>query len=130
MKILVSYDKDIRTTTVMEKALQRALDAGAEVVFAKTCSSDATQERILEIEKKLNYHKEEFEKKGVKCETHVLIRGLAPGEDIVKFAREKKADEIIYGMKKESRVGKLVFGSNVQYIILEAHCPVLTVKQA
>ncbi len=129
MKILVSYDKDVRTTTVMEKALVRAQESKAYVYLAKTCVSDAKHEEIIEIEKKLNYHKQEFEKKGITCETHVLIRGLAPGEDLVKFAREKQVEEIIYGMKKESRVGKLVFGSNVQYIILEAHCPVLTVKQ-
>ncbi|SLM31475.1 UspA domain protein [Desulfamplus magnetovallimortis] len=129
MKILVSYDKDVRTTTVMEKALQRAVESGAYAYLVKTCASDAKQEEIIEIEKKLNYHKDEFDKKGIQCETHVLIRGLAPGEDIVKFAKEKQVDEIIYGMKKESRVGKLVFGSNVQFIILEAHCPVLTVKQ-
>ncbi len=130
MKILVSYDRDVRSTPVMEKALQRAQDSGALVFLTKTCASDAKHERIDELEKKLNYHKDEFEAKGIKCETHVLIRGLAPGEDLVKFAKEKKVDEIVYGMRKESRVGKLVFGSAVQYIILEAHCPVLTVKQA
>ncbi len=128
MKLLVSYDKDVRTTAVMEKAIQRALETEAFVYLTKTCASDAKPERISELEKKLEYMKEEFDKKGIQCETHVLIRGLAPGEDLVKYAKEKKVDEIIYGMKKESRVGKLVFGSNVQYIILEAHCPVLTVK--
>jgi nucleotide-binding universal stress UspA family protein len=69
-----------------------------------------------------------FVSHGVECETHVLIRGLTPAEDIVWYAKEKQVDEIIIGIKKKSKVGKLVFGSTAQYIILEAHCPVLSVK--
>ncbi len=130
MKILVSYDNDVRTATVMDVAFKRAQQSGADILFVKSCDTDASQEEIAEVEKKLNYHKEVFEKKGIKCETHLLIRGLAHGEDVVRFAKDNAVDEIIYGMKKESKVGKLVFGSNAQYIILESHCPVLTVKSA
>lgn len=128
MKILVSYDNEVRTSTVMDLALKRAKQLGAYIFLVKTCDTDAPQEEIVEVEKKLNYHKDAFDQQGVKCEAHVLIRGIAAGEDIVRFAKEKEVDEIIYGMRKESKVGKLVFGSNAQFIILESHCPVLTVK--
>lgn len=128
MKFLVSYDKNLRTTEVMELAARRAKEADAFVYLVKTCASDATPKRISEIEKKLNYIKEYLDKQGVKSEVHVLIRGLAPGDDIVRFAKDHEIDEIIFGMKKESKVGKLVFGSTVQFIILEAHCPVTTIK--
>lgn len=128
MKLLVSYNKNLRTTSVMELAARRAKESGAFVYLVKTCSPDATPERISEIEKKLDFIKGYMEEQGIESEVHVLIRGLAPGEDIVRFARDKQVDEIIFGMKKESRVGKLVFGSTVQFVILEAHCPVTTVK--
>jgi nucleotide-binding universal stress UspA family protein len=35
---------------------------------------------------------------------------------------------IVIGIVKKSKVGKLFFGSTAQYLILKAHCPVLTVK--
>ncbi len=130
MKILVSYDKNLRTTAIMELAARRAKESDAFVYLVKTCSSDATTERIDQIEKKLNFIHEYLTKQGVKSEVHLLIRGLAPGDDIVRFAKDKQVDEIIFGMKKESRVGKLVFGSTVQFILLEAHCPVTTIKVA
>jgi nucleotide-binding universal stress UspA family protein len=37
-------------------------------------------------------------------------------------------DAIIIGVKRRSKVGKLLFGSNAQYVIIKADCPVTTVK--
>ncbi len=51
-----------------------------------------------------------------------------PGEDLIQFANENEIDEIIVGVKRRSNVGKLVFGSNARYVIMEANCPVVTVK--
>jgi nucleotide-binding universal stress UspA family protein len=53
---------------------------------------------------------------------------LEPGEDLVQYAKEHAIDEIMIGVRRRSKVGKLVFGSTAQYVILEAHCPVLSVK--
>ena len=46
----------------------------------------------------------------------------------MQFAEEEMADEIIIGIKRRSKVEKLVFGSTAQFVILKAHCPVVTVK--
>jgi nucleotide-binding universal stress UspA family protein len=64
----------------------------------------------------------------VKCEKHLLMRGNQPGEDLVAFAQENSANLIVIGVKKRSKVGKLMFGSTAQYVILESACPVLAVK--
>ncbi len=129
MKILIAYDKNITTPKVMDEALNRAKKLGAFVYLVRTCSSDIKQIEIGRLENQLNeMGNEVFKKNGVDCETHILIRGLAPGEDIVSYAKEKQVDEIIIGIKNRSKVGKLVFGSTAQHIILEAHCPVLSVK--
>jgi nucleotide-binding universal stress UspA family protein len=57
-----------------------------------------------------------------------LIRGLAPGEDLVDFARDNQADMIVVGVKRRSKMGKLLMGSTAQYVVLQASCPVVTVK--
>ncbi len=129
MKILIAYDKNTSTSKVMDEAFLRAKKFGASVSLVRTCSSDTKQLEINQLDSRLNeLGREVFEKNGIEYETHILIRGLAPGEDIVKFAKECKVDEIIIGVKKRSKVGKLVFGSTAQFVILEAHCPVLSVK--
>ena len=76
----------------------------------------------------LKYAQSVLEKNGISCETHLLVRGLSSGEDILQFADENDINEIIIGIKKTSKVGKLVFGSTAQHVILESNCPVVTVK--
>jgi len=129
MKILVAYDKNTSTSKVLDKALKRAKESNAYVYLVRTCDPDTKEREIRELEHRLNEIREEvFKKHGIDSEVHILIRGLAAGEDIVQYAYEKDVDEIIIGIKKRSKVEKMVFGSTAQYIILEAHCPVLTVK--
>jgi nucleotide-binding universal stress UspA family protein len=57
-----------------------------------------------------------------------MARGLAPGEDLVKFAEENQIDQIYVGIEKKSKTSKLLLGSTAQYVILKAPCPVITVK--
>jgi len=80
------------------------------------------------VENRLAQVKATMAAEGIACETHILVRGLTPGEDIVEFAKDRQVDEIIIGIEKKSKVGKLFFGSNAQYVILESNCPVLCVK--
>lgn len=60
--------------------------------------------------------------------SHLLTRSLTPGEDIVTSAEEFEVDEIIIGVKNRSKVGKLLFGSTIRYVILKAHCVIVSVQ--
>lgn len=51
-----------------------------------------------------------------------------PAEEIVRAARAEDADQIVLGGRKRSPVGKAVFGSVVQDVILDADRPVLTIN--
>ena len=129
MKLLVCYDKKNKSSKAIDIAVKRAKQSNAFVYLVTSSASDASKADILEAENKLEYFADEdFKKNGISCETHILIRGLTPGEDIVKFAKEKNVDEIILEIKKRSKLGKIVFGSTAQFVILEAPCPVLTLK--
>jgi len=90
--------------------------------------SDERAEDIKEAENYLKKIQSQLEDDQIACETHLLIRGLSAGEDLVQFAQENEMDQIFIGIEKKSKVGKLLFGSTAQYVILEAHCPVVTVK--
>ena len=61
-------------------------------------------------------------------EVQLLLTDLTSGEQLVKFAEDQKMDQIFLGIVKKSKVGKFLFGSTAQYVILHAPCPVVTVQ--
>jgi len=130
MKIMVGYDG----TDVAKEALRvarrhaKAFEAKVYVLTSMFGGSEDQPENIEEAESGLQFAREFFETDGIPCEDHLLIRGLEPGEDLVQFAEENEIDEIVLGVRRRSKVGKFLFGSTAQYVILEAPCPVLTVK--
>ncbi|HOX15768.1 MAG TPA: universal stress protein [Smithellaceae bacterium] len=131
MKILVAYvgglDSD-RAVLEVAKKHAKAFNATLYIASSMERVSEKEQMDLQKVEKQLAYVKETLEAEGIACETHILVRGLTPGEDIVEFAVDRKMDEIIIGIEKTSKVGKLFFGSNAQYIILQSPCPVVSVK--
>jgi len=50
-------------------------------------------------------------------------------EEILRVAEEVSADMIVIGLRRRSLVGKLFLGSTSQQIIIDADCPVVTVKR-
>jgi len=130
MKILVGFDNSKASKAALMLAMKHAKAFASQILLATSLhggsASDLVQTQTAEVN--LNQAKEVFIQKGIPCESHVLVRGLTPGEDLVDFAKETDSDEIIIGVKKRSRAGKLLFGSNAQIVILNAHCPVVTVK--
>ena len=131
MKILVAYVGGLDVDkAVLDVARKHAKAFNATLYVASSMERVSEKERpdLDKIEKQLDYVKETMKSEGIACETHILVRGLTPGEDIVDFAKDHKMDEIIIGIEKKSKVGKLFFGSNAQYIILESPCPVVSVK--
>ena len=65
---------------------------------------------------------------GVAYEVQEPINDLEPAEDLLRAAETEDAEVIVVGLRRRSPVGKLVLGSNAQRVLLDAPCPVLTVK--
>lgn len=130
MKIIVAFDGSNMAKAAMEVALKHAQAFGAQlvVVWSMFKGEEDQQEIIQRAENTLAYWKDIIQQKDLACETHLLIRGLEAGEDLVRFATEHQAEEIVIGVRRRSKVGKLVFGSTAQYVILNAPCPVVCVR--
>ncbi len=130
MKILLGYDGVNDFTKILGLAKKHALAFNAQVdVFTATGHSpELHTPKIKKIEHQLKEIKDHLKESGILCETHLLVRSLSPGEDLLEFARSNNIDEIIIGVKQRSKIGKLIMGSTAQFVILEAPCPVVTIK--
>ena len=130
MKILVGYDG----SKVAEDAVKLAQKHGhafkAEIYIMTSLEQSPTlkKEDIDRAENRLENLQRAFEIDGISCKTQAFVSYQSPGEDLVNYVKGNNMDEIIIGVRRRSKVGKLVFGSTAQYVILEAPCPVVTVK--
>ena len=130
MKILVGYDGSNQSKEALDLAKRHALafDAKIYVVTSLFGDQETTPRQIEEAEEGLEYARKTVSDTGIEVETHLLVRGFFPGEDWSNFAIEKGINQIVVGLKKVSPVGKILFGSNARFVILNAPCPVLSVK--
>lgn len=130
MKILVAFSGSKSSCAAVQLAEQHAIvwDAKLEIVNTKHQRNLLTFHEIDRAERELKKRiKELLNSDKLKFETHMLIAGETSGKELVKFARRNQIDEVIIGLGKRSKVGKLLFGSTAQYVILNAPCPVVTV---
>ena len=131
MKIMICFDGSNVAKDAMKLATEHAKIMNAEVFLVRSMEggADVPKKDFDNAERELNDLAETyFKEDGISCEPHLLIRGLEPGEDLIKFANEYDVDEIVIGIRKRSKVGKLLFGSTAQYVILESPCPVVSIK--
>ena len=131
MNIMACYDGSGIAKDTLALARDHAKAFGAKVFLARSMEGgiDVPKREFDNAERELKELAERFFRdEGIPCEPHLLVRGMKPGEDLVQFAREHAVDEMIIGIRRRSKVGKLIFGSTAQYIILEADCPVISIK--
>ena len=131
MKILVGYDGSNEAKDALKLAQTHSKAFGAKIGVIKSITRKhpldhsiiqaAEEELEREIRNQVNGDKSNYE-------TRLVVSSRSTGENIIWFAELKKIDEIIIGVRKRSKVGKLLLGSTAQYVILNAPCPVITIK--
>ncbi|WP_302081408.1 universal stress protein [Salinibaculum rarum] len=123
-RLLVGTDST-ETSEQLLDYLERQIDEGDTVYVInslvggdETSSIDVSdgEEAIETLEESLSGH--------VTVESHQYIRGNAPIEDLLEAAEEFDVDEHVIGIRKRSPVGKMMFGSTAQNLLLESDIPV------
>jgi nucleotide-binding universal stress UspA family protein len=130
MKILVGYDGSGVAEDVLKLAHKHAKAFKADIWVMTSLAQSPTlkKEDIDKAESRLERSRIPFRADNIPCEINVSVSPYSAGEDLVKYANYNDFDEIIIGVRRKSKVGKLMFGSTAQYVILKATCPVVSVK--
>ncbi len=130
MKILVGYDGSNVAKEAIAVGARHANAFKAEIILVHSMvgGPEVPRQEFEDAEKNLDYEKNSLLDQKILCKPILSVRGLEAGEDLVQLADDHKVDEIIIGVRRRSKVGKLIFGSTAQYVVLNASCPVVTVK--
>lgn len=131
MKIMLCYDGSSQAKIALQEAAKYGKAFDATIIATTALEGDPKEQlnRLDVAERLLKEAKTFLEQEGVACETKMLpANSMSIGENIVMMAEDKGIEKIIIGTSRKSKVGKFVFGSTTQHVILTAPCPVIAVK--
>lgn len=131
MKIMVAYDGTDAANKALDLALNHAQAFDDSKVYVLTTLVGGIKDQRKDWDKGeelVEHAKKLLNDANIPHEVELITHGVSAGESFVEFARENDMDEIILGIVKTSKVGKLVFGSTAQHVILEAPCPVISIR--
>ena len=131
MKIMVCYDGSDASKNALLIAKEHAecFKTGIIIVAALEGSAQEQLGSLDELELLVQDAKILLASDAIDVETKLLpANNLSVGDNLVIFAREKRVKEMVIGIKKMSKVGKMITGSTAQHVILNAECPVIAVK--
>ena len=131
MKVLVCYDNSSVSKNAVREAQKHAAQWNAEIKIVSVIMrvEPIKHTKLAKMEERLDLETQElFEDVAIPYTAQLYVDDLEPGEKIVEIAQRNKVSLIFLGIKKRSKIGKLLFGSTAQYVILNSPCPVVTVQ--
>lgn len=131
MKIMLGYQDFSFNSNVIMTAIEHAKTFNAQLILVTSMAvgEDIPKENFDRAEENLEKAKAYFLDQGIDCTSRLIESGLSTGENLVQFAANHNVGELLIGVKNRSKLGKLIFGSTAQYVILNASCPVLSIKE-
>ena len=126
--IVVGYLPTAEGTAAFEYAKQLAEDNGATLVVVNTGRNGDYSHPNFATSQDMDAISAELDDVGVEHQVLQPTDGKPAAETILAAAATHSADLIIIGLRRRTPVGKLITGSTAQLILLDAPCPVLTVK--
>jgi nucleotide-binding universal stress UspA family protein len=129
MKILVCYDRKVETDKLFKVAQKYALALNGSIILATTVAAGSREsaEAKSKAEKVFEAEKLKYKLANIDCETYLLHHGVSEEDELLEFAKQNKAELIILGARKRSKLGKFLLGSVIQHLIIAGICPVLAV---
>lgn len=143
MTILVATDLSRQADSVVRAGIDLAASLGEPVLAIHAVSPGGLEEMRVEMPPEGRYDDVIFER--LEDDLRALVDRIQPvrdvavdvrivrgdaGEAILRQSDEGECGYIVIGVRNRSRVGKLLFGSTAQQVLLGSRCPVVAVPAA
>ena len=128
MKILVGYVPTPEGEAALDAAAAEAGLRGASVVLVNTSRGDAYVDDHYANQGELDAAEARLRAHGVEVTVRHGVGGGDVAAELLRAAEDEQAVLIVIGIRRRTRVGKLILGSTAQRVLLESPAPVLAVK--
>lgn len=129
MPVIVGYVPTRVGEAALERGIHEASLRGERLIVVNASAGDAVAgDPALAAATALARVRTQLENAGVDHEIRQPQRSHSPAEELLSIAAADAASLIVIGLRRRSPVGKMLFGSTAQEILLNADCPVVAVK--
>jgi nucleotide-binding universal stress UspA family protein len=130
MSVIVGYLSSERGKRALEVGIQEAKLRNTDLVVVHSLrgAGKSDDDEVIQSDRDLAALDEMLSKEGVVFSIHNYVRGNEPAQDIIRAAEELGGEVIVIGLRQRTSAGKFLLGSNAHDILMDAPCPVLTVR--
>lgn len=130
MNIVVGYIPTPEGLAAVEYAIAQAKATGAKLTVVNTGNNGNYADPSFAQAQDMDALDAQLGAASIQHEVRQPTTGESAAEVIIGTATELAADLIVIGIRRRSPVGKILTGSTAQEVLLEADCPVVSVKPA
>ena len=128
MNVIVGYRPTPEGQAALDRAVEEARRAGARLLVINSAEEPTGAPEPISAERGVDALSQRLTADGIGYDIRQLDVNDDPAESILSCVADPAADLIVIGLRRRTPVGKLIFGSVAQQVLLEAECPVLAVK--
>jgi nucleotide-binding universal stress UspA family protein len=138
VSILVGYVHTSEGAAALERAVQEARDRATQLhvvrVLQEPTTDDPTQHRdwsqaLDQARDAATRLEQQLTERGIDVSVELVVTSRSsPADVLLELSARDEVELLVIGMRRRSRVGKLVLGSAAQQLLLHAEVPVLAVK--
>lgn len=128
--VLVAYKLSPEGDAALETGIAEARLRGAELLVVYSSRGGATEQTkdMAALDSAAAAARTRLAEEGISYRFREQVLGNRPSEDVIAVAAEEEASLIVIGIKSRSLVGKAILGSTAHEILVDAPCPVISVK--
>jgi nucleotide-binding universal stress UspA family protein len=130
MTVLVSYIPTPEGWVALGEGIEQAGFRQTDLVVVNVAVGDKNSDVTFADEKDLDAVKTRLDELGIAHSVEQVLGARDVADAVLAAAHAHDVDLIVVGLRRRSAVGKAVFGSNAQNIIVAADCPVMSVRPA
>lgn len=130
MSVIVGYMSSERGRAALELGVEEARlrDTDLVVIHSLHGAGVDDDDDVVASDRELETIDEMLSKEGINYSIHNFVRGNSPADDIVQAAADYDGRLIVIGLRQRTSAGKFLLGSNAHEILMNAPCPVLTIR--
>lgn len=128
MKVVVGYTPSPAGQAALLAAIGEVREHGGSLTVLNSSRGDALADPGYAQAADLDWVRTTCSEAGVDVDLRQEVRGREAADELVELLTELRADLCVIGLRRRSAVGKMLLGSNANRILMNAPCPVLTVR--